>query len=374
MKNQERLNRELIHEIKKVHHQIPRWIILTMLLILLLFFAFHATSILIILLLSGVVAYMLSTIINKAESIGMKRTVAVVLLFILWAGMITGAEMLLSPYLQEEIKNFYSRLPEISQQVEQILTQRSQDSVSAYPVTEDVIRKILSDLIKPVLFINKTLNFSEIFSQAASFFLGLIIVPFFVFFLLKDWPKMLNTIMAAVPSEYVETTVSLVSEMNILVGKYLRGLTLDCVLVGIIATCGLWLSGVNYPISLGMLTAAANVVPYLGPLLAGSAACLIAFIQFGSISAVVNIILLYSAIRLMDDLIIQPHTVGKAVKLHPMLLVLTIVISHKLFGIFGMVIAVPFVTALQKIAVIIMERGEHPDAGLAVSRISHISL
>ncbi|MEK6529102.1 MAG: AI-2E family transporter [Nitrospirota bacterium] len=374
MKNQERLNRELIHEIKKVHHQIPRWIILTMLLILLLFFAFHATSILIILLLSGVVAYILSTIINKAESVGMKRTVAVVLLFILWAGMITGAEMLLSPYLQEEIKNFYSRLPEISQQVEQILTQRSQDSVSAYPVTEDVIRKILSDLIKPVLFINKTLNFSEIFSQAASFFLGLIIVPFFVFFLLKDWPKMLNSIMAAVPSEYVETTVSLVSEMNILVGKYLRGLTLDCALVGIIATCGLWLSGVNYPISLGMLTAAANVVPYLGPLLAGSAACLIAFIQFGSISAVVNIILLYSAIRLMDDLIIQPHTVGKAVKLHPMLLVLTIVISHKLFGIFGMVIAVPFVTALQKVAVIIMERGEHPDAGLAVSRISHISL
>lgn len=374
MKNQERLNRELIHEIKKVHHQIPRWIVLTMFLSLLLFFAFHATSILIILLLSGVVAYILSTIINKAESVGMKRTVAVVLLFILWAGMIIGAEMLLSPYLQEEIKNFYSRLPEISQQVEQILAQRSQDSVSAYPVTEEVIRKILNDLIKPVLFINKTLNFSEIFSQAASFFLGLILVPFFVFFLLKDWPKMLNTIMAAVPSEYVETTVSLVSEMNILVGKYLRGLTLDCALVGIIATCGLWLSGVNYPISLGMLTAAANVVPYLGPLLAGSAACLIAFIQFGSISAVVNIILLYCAIRLMDDLIIQPHTVGKAVKLHPMLLVLTIVISHKLFGIFGMVIAVPFVTALQKIAVIIMERGEHPDAGLAVSRISHIPL
>jgi predicted PurR-regulated permease PerM len=374
MEDGEKQNMERIHEIRKIHHQMPRWIILIMLMGFLVFFAIHSTSLLVILLLSGLLAYILSDIINKAESFGLKRNAAVVMLFLFSAGVIIVAETIFSPYLQQEIKNFYSWLPEVSKQLERTLAQGSQDSVSAYPVTEEVIRKILSDLIKPVQFINETLNFSEIFSHAASFFLGLVLVPFFVFFLLKDWPRMLRTVMAWVPSKYVETTVSLVSEMNILIGKYLRGLTLDCMLVSIIAACGLWLTGVNYPITLGILTGAANVIPYLGPLIAGSAACLVAFIQFGSISAVVNVIILYIMIRLIDDFVIQPLTVGKTVGLHPMLLVLTLIISHKLFGVFGMVVAVPFVTALQKIAVIIMERGEHPDAGRAVTRAGNIPL
>jgi len=209
--------------------------------------------------------------------------------------------------------------------------------------------------------INKTLDFSAVYGCAAPFVLGLVLTPFFVFFLLKDWPETLKRIMKWIPPAYVETTVSAMSEMDVLVGRYLRGLAVDCLAVGIIATAGLWLLGINYPITLGILTGCANVIPYLGPLIACFTAGVIAFIQFQSTGAVVNVLLLYAVIKLIDDLLIQPLTIGKTLHLHPMLLVITIVTGEKLFGVIGMILAVPIVTIAQKIiTIVILDRRRPP--------------
>ncbi len=179
---------------------------------------------------------------------------------------------------------------------------------------EQVIRKILREATLPGRLLNQTLDFSAVFGYAAPFVLGLVLTPFFVFFLLKDWPEMLKRIMKWIPPAYVETTVSAMSEINVLVGRYLRGLAIDCLAVGIIATGGLWLLGVHYPITLGILSGCANVIPYLGPVIACVTACLIAFVQFQSIGAVINVLLLYITIKLIDDLFIQPLTIGKTLQ------------------------------------------------------------
>ncbi|MEW6109600.1 MAG: AI-2E family transporter [Nitrospirota bacterium] len=348
-------DRVLLSMIEKVHHQMPRWIIILLTLLIFAILAFHAASLLVILLLSGLLAYILSGIINKFESFGLKRDAAVILLYLFSAVFLIMAETILSPYLQQEIKNFYAKLPEFSEHLENIIAQRSQGNIGGYPLAEELIRKMLSDVIRPSHIVNKALNISGVFSQAASFLLGLVLVPFFVFFLLKDWPVMFKKVMHLIPPVHVETTVSVISEINILIGKYIRGLTTDCFALSVIATAGLWMMGVNYPISLGILTGAANVIPYLGPVMACSAACMIALIQSNSFSIIVNIILFYISIKLVDDLVIQPLTIGRTVKLHPMLLVITIIIGERLFGVIGMILAVPAVTITQKVLSILIE-------------------
>ncbi len=121
------------------------------------------------------------------------------------------------------------------------------------------------------------------------------------------------------------------------------------------AAIGLAMLGVNYPVTLGIMTAAANVIPYVGPIVSCLIACLIAFIQFKSIGAVINVLLLYAGVKLLDDFVVQPLTIGRSVKLHPMLLVITIIAGQQLFGIMGMVLAVPTVTIFQKVVVIFLE-------------------
>jgi predicted PurR-regulated permease PerM len=348
-------NRELIEEINKIHHQMPRWIILLLLAGILVFFAYHAASLLITLFLSAVLAYIVSYFINKAETLGIKRQLAVVMLYVFMVILLVMAEMILSPYLQQEVESYYAKLPEFSARIENALTKSYGSSMSNYPLSDEIIRKILNAVIGPGFMIDRTLNFSEIINKTTLLLFGGVLIPFFVFFLLRDWPGILRKAMAWVPPKYVETTVSLLSEINILIGKYLRGLTLDCILVGFIAAVGLSMFGINYPISLGILTGVANVIPYVGPVTACAAACLIAFMQFNSVIAILNMILLYIAIRVIDDLVIQHVTIGKIIRLHPMLLVITIMSGYMLFGLAGITVAVPVISIIQKVLSIIIE-------------------
>ena len=68
-----------------------------------------------------------------------------------------------------------------------------------------------------------------------------------------------------------------------------------------------------------------------------------------------NVLGLYIVVKLIDDFIIQPATIGRSVKLHPMLLIISILAGQKLFGILGMILAVPAVTILQKIVQILLD-------------------
>jgi predicted PurR-regulated permease PerM len=77
--------------------------------------------------------------------------------------------------------------------------------------------------------------------------------------------------------------------------------------------------------------------------------------QYRSFDPVLHVVVLYLVIRLMDDLVIQPLLIGKSVQLHPMLLVITLIVGEKLFGIVGMILGVPAVTAAQKTAGILLE-------------------
>jgi len=77
--------------------------------------------------------------------------------------------------------------------------------------------------------------------------------------------------------------------------------------------------------------------------------------QYRSLDPLLHVVVLYLVIKLMDDLVIQPLLIGKGVHLHPMLLVITLIVGEKLFGIMGMILGVPVVTAAQKTAGILLE-------------------
>ena len=359
MENRNDPDKLLIAEIRKIHHQISRWIILIILLAAAIFLAVNISDLLVILLISGISAYILTEVINKFEAFGLKRNLVVIALYIILACTLVALNIALSPYLQHELRSLSAHVPEISKQAEDALKQNSFEFLKDLPIAEETIKKAVDEVFSPGLLINRVFNVSGMFGQAASVILGLILVPFFVFFLLKDWPSILRTIMGWIPPAYVETTVSAISEINILVSKYIRGITIDCISVAILASFGLWMIGIDYPVTLGIMTGAANIIPYLGPIIACFAASVIALIQFNSINAVLNVILLYVAIKLIDDLVLQPLTVGRSVSLHPMLLVISIIIGEKLFGVIGMMIAVPALTITQKVLGIFIDNHRH---------------
>lgn len=341
---------DLLRELRKIHHQTPRWVKGLIVAGVLVVLAWYTAGLLALLLISGIMAYLISSLVSRIQYLGIRRSVAVAVIYAAAFLLLIGADVLFLPYVKHESANLTTRLPEISRQAEDAFI-----GLKGYPFAEELVDRILEGIARPGHLLSRALNMPELFSQAASLAFALVLIPFFTFFLLKDWPDMLKAVMRWLPVTYVETAVASLAEIDILAGKYLRGLAIDCFSVGCIASAGLWMLGVNYPFTLGVITGAANVIPYLGPIISCTAAALIAFIQFKSAGAAANVLGLYVVVKLIDDFIIQPATIGRSVKLHPMLLIISILAGQKLFGILGMILAVPAVTILQKILQILLD-------------------
>jgi predicted PurR-regulated permease PerM len=342
-------------DLRKLRDQMPRWVLILLVLGVAAVIASRITQLLVMLIAAAVIAYLLSSVIKAFERLGIKRSVAVILLFVLASVFVITANLIFIPDLKREIMIVYAKFPEFSRQVQDALLLTAQSSAGKYPFIESSITKLVDNVFGPSGFLERTLNASEILIKATPFIMAFIFVPFFVFFLLKDWPGVMKKIMNWVPPSYVETTISALGEINILVGKYLRGLAADCFVIGALSSAGLWLIGINYPITLGILSGVANIIPYVGPIIGCTASSLLALMQYRSFDPLLNIVILYLIIKLLDDLVIQPLLIGKGVHLHPMLLVITLIVGEKLFGIMGMILAVPVVTAAQKTAGILLE-------------------
>jgi predicted PurR-regulated permease PerM len=340
---------------RKLRNQMPRWVLVLLALGVAAVIASRITHLLIILLAAVVVAYIVSSAINAFEGLGIKRSVAVILLFAFAGVFVISADLIFLPDLKQEIMNAYAKFPEFSHQIKDALLIIAKSSAEKYPFIESSIMKFIDNEFGPSGFFGKTPDASEILRQAMPFIMALVLVPFFVFFLLKDWPGVMKRIIAWVPPSDVETTLSVIEEINILVGKYLRGLAVDCFAIGVLSSAGLWLIGINYPITLGILSGVANIIPYFGPIIGLTGSSLVALLQYRSFDPVLNVVMLYFVIKLVDDFVIQPLLIGKGVHLHPMLLVITLIVGENLFGVMGMILGVPVVTAAQKTAVILLE-------------------
>ena len=356
-------------DLRKLRHQMPRWVFALLGFGVAAVVASRITHLLMMLIAAAIIAYIFSSVICAFERLGIKRSVAVILLFVLATVFVVAADLIFIPDLKQEIMNSYTKFPEFSRQIQDALLLTAQSSAEKYPFIESSIMKLLDDVFGPSGFLERTLSASEILMQATPFIMALILVPFFVFFLLKDWPGVMKRAIDWVPPSYVETTISVIAEINILVGKYLRGLAGDCFVIGVLASVGLWLIGINYPIMLGIVSGVANIIPYLGPILGCMISSLVALMQYQSFDPVLNVVVLYLAVKLLDDLVIQPLMIGKSVHLHPMLLVITLIVGEKLFGIMGMILGVPFVTAAQKTAAILLEHRRETHKRVCAERV-----
>jgi predicted PurR-regulated permease PerM len=186
--------------------------------------------------------------------------------------------------------------------------------------------------------------------------LGTLIIPFFTFFLLRDSGRLVTSFLNSLPAVHIETTVAIWCEIDRIIGRYLRGVALDGLVIGVLSTLGLWVLGIPYPLLLGAFSGFANMVPYLGPILGGGMAMLIALIHLKSLGAVIQVLILYLVIKALDDTVIQPLLIGNSIHLHPTLLLTSVVVGGHLFDLIGMILAVPAVTIIQETLRIVLER------------------
>jgi predicted PurR-regulated permease PerM len=300
-------------------------------------------------------AYLLSPVVAWADARAIRRSVAVGALFAVIIAVLLAAGLLLGPRMATEASVLADRLPALASQIDTRLDGAVRELVEAVPAFRRVLPEDGGWAHRFVLSRAQG-DPSDLFEHAGHLFLLAILVPFFAFFLLRDMPRIVTAAMDRLPPQHVETSVAVWRELNGVIGRYIRGVVMDGLVVGVLAALGLWALRVPYPLLLGVFAGAANVVPFIGPLLSAAAAGLVVLLTPGQgLAGVVRVAVLFLVIKVLDDTIIQPFTIGRSVHLHPALLLGSVVVGNHALGVLGMIVAVPVATVLQETVRLLLE-------------------
>jgi predicted PurR-regulated permease PerM len=202
------------------------------------------------------------------------------------------------------------------------------------------------DLIQQLI-----LAVSDTAATAVSYMVNLAIIPFITYFILAESDVGIKSLVEKIPNKYFEMTLNLIDKVGKELISYLRGLILECSIVGLLSIIGFMVIGVPYAIIIGVITGIANLVPYLGPIFGGCIALLVSLTVAGNFEMFLPIAILLIVIRLIDDLLLQPLCFGKSLDMHPVAVVLVLIIGHQLMGVSGMIISIPIATILRVSAI-----------------------
>jgi len=206
------------------------------------------------------------------------------------------------------------------------------------------IQTELSALLKQ-WFETSPLNGQAVFSllgnvagQIFSFFTILIIA----FYLTVRKRKKNNIFTSFLPEKYQKFFKNFINSSKDEIGDWGRGLLLISFFVGVLAYLGLSILGVKFALTLALIAALTEVIPYIGPWLGGIPAVMIAFLQSPTLGLLV--VILYIVIQQVENILLTPHIMHRAVGLDPLVIIIILLIGGKLAGPLGMILAVPLAT------------------------------
>jgi len=200
-------------------------------------------------------------------------------------------------------------------------------------------------------------NFLNILISAITDFgIGMVSVLFITFFFLKDRDLMISGIKNILPENHKEKILSSLRKTKNLLTKYLIGIVIQLSVVFVLYLIVLLVFGVNNALTIAFLCALLNIVPYIGPLVGTIFAAILTMTgQFGNdfqtqiIPTTVYVFIGFIIIHLIDSNISQPLIFSNSTKSHPLEIFLVILIAAFLFGVLGMIVAIPTYTVLKVI-------------------------
>ncbi len=206
-------------------------------------------------------------------------------------------------------------------------------------------------------------HISNIISELTGVFGNLLIaffsISFISFFFLKESSLFTSGILLFVPDKHTDEVKRILKTIEHLLSRYIIGIALEVVMVMILVTFGLWLSGIafQHAIVCGLLSGIFNIIPYVGPWLGAGFGIIIGVatnthLQFQTelLPLIGFMLLVYASVQLIDNILFQPLIYSSSVNANPLEIFLVILAAGYIAGILGMILAIPTYTVLRVIA------------------------
>lgn len=290
---------------------------------------------------TGVLYYLFRPLVEWLERRKAPRGLAVLLVFVAIGLSLAGIIWTAGPFFQKQFASFAAQVPEMVEFVaDGIESLRNGQEALAPPIKEaipNLSQEIGSEWNRYAGSIASSLLRVFNWMSNALFVLGL--VPFILYYMLKDGDKLVPRLIAMTPPTYRGHMPALLKELDETLSSFIRGKAVISIIVGIMLLAGYSIIGLEYALVLAVIGMLANIVPFFGPVIGAAPAVLVALFQ-DPVKAL-YVVLVTVIIQQIEGNFISPQIMGKTMDIHPVTVIVLIVAAGSVSGLIGILIVVP---------------------------------
>jgi predicted PurR-regulated permease PerM len=305
-------------------------------------------------LIAAILAYIANPLVNKIDAFQFKnlspsRTVASLLVMGLILAVILLILLIVVPLIQKEVVLLLQKLPAYFNTAKSSLDPWLQKN---FGVGIDIdfaqIQQILTENWKTAG--NFAKNIAQTLSTKGLVFIGwlanLVLIPLVLFYLLVDWNILINKVGQLIPRKYIAKTQEIALEIDAMLAEFLRGQLSVMLLMSLFYSAGLWLAGLEVAVPIGILSGLLGFIPYLGFGLGLILGIFSALLQFGNITDIIPVLVVFGLGQIVESMVLTPYLVGDRIGLHPLVVIFALMAGGQLFGFAGVLLALPVSAAL----------------------------
>lgn len=333
-----------------------RWIPFALLVLVVCVAIFIGARIILIpMLCSLALAYLLAPVVAWFERRGWSRSSSVLL-------TISGATMILILILIFILPGFWGQLIKTLDQARKLAGDKAQIntlvekikpiSPPVYDLLQSKIKGLGdSDLIERVFSLAGDWLQRGVFKlvDVTASLLDLLLIPFFVYYLLVDYRAMRARLDLLIPPRHRAVAATLITRFNFVISSYVRNQLVIALVMGLLYSIGFAIARVPLALSIGLLSGLLNFIPYLGTLTGLTLSLSFVALDGGGLARILGVVAVFIIVQSVEGYYLTPKLLGGSLDLHPMWVLVGLMIGGSLFGILGIILAVP-VIAIAKVA------------------------
>ena len=311
-----------------------------------------------------ILAYLADPLANQFQRWGMNRPLAVSSVFLVLLLILVVSLLILIPLIVQQLKQLGEAIPSIFNWVENILAPQVQEW-TGYDVTAELtnVRETLAENWQDAGgYLAQALGQIGRSGMAfVSWITYVALIPVVTFYLLLDWNRLLDNVANLIPRQWADDTFRLARRCDEVLSSFLRGQLLVMLCLGIIYSVGLTLMGLNFGLLIGFVSGLVSIVPFLGFIVGLVIALVVALFQYATWWAVVGVILVFSVGQMAESVILQPKLLGDKIGLHPVAVIFAVLAGGNLFGLTGVLLALPVAAVILVLLKEVKVRYQHSE-------------
>ena len=298
-------------------------------------------------LIAALIAYLLHPLVEKLHEWNIHRGLAILLIYLIFFGGVGYLFYKGYPAIVHQVRDLNENLPEFIRMYESWIYQVYSYTSFLPETVHDKIDQLIATLETSLdnLLGRLALGFTRIFDMI----LIITVIPVLVFYFIKDYVKIESFFMWFIPNKYKDEAAELLREVDKGLGGYIRGQLIVSLFVSIACLIIFKLLNVNYALLLAIVMGVTNIIPYFGPIIGAIPVVMISYTIGGN--TVIFVIIAIFVIQVIEGNLLSPYIMGKTVKIHPVAIIFVLLLGGQLFGVWGMILAVPALTILKVIAI-----------------------